>query len=106
MLLCFVVGGLLAPLVHQIQHGLDAFTDVRHGEIHERPDFEVISDNSAPVEQKELACTLCSFVFFSSLETGAIASHPYTERTFLDRVTEYNSVFSLSILIRGPPSVC
>ena len=59
-LICFSLGGLVAPVLHQVQHGVGLLSGENRDVYHEHPDYDAVSDNTQHLQDNELDCALCS----------------------------------------------
>ena len=107
LLLCFIGGSLVSPLVHQLQHGIDAdqTTDSHEAVSHKHPDYDALSDESRHVQESDFTCVLCNVTFFS-VEVRASSSDSLDLFAFL----AWSSIILPSApdalpVIRGPPGI-
>ncbi len=105
LLTCFLLGGVIAPVLHQVHHGLEAIFDV-HGPAHEHPDFDSVNDNSPHQKEKEFSCVLCSVSFHAGLPNTFLSSLPDTHAILPDVNTAQHTLHGNSFHIRGPPARC
>ncbi len=108
LLFGFLAGGFLAPVVHQLHHGIEILAnDATHKQgQHEHPDFDAISDDAPHLQHTDLTCILCSF------SLAGVADNPspngiLDNSTFLSHGdTSYQIVHGSFHSIRGPPAYC
>lgn len=105
-LLVFLVGGVLAPVAHQIQHGVHVLGDgLAHGDVHhEHPDFDAISDDAPHLQNTDLTCILCSFSLTGAANKQAHTGLPDRDTFLYHGESSYRIVHGSFHLIRGPPA--
>ena len=100
------MGGLIAPVLHQVNHGIHRLSDAHRGVVHEHPDFDALSDNTPHLKDKELSCVLCSFSLLGNISVTLISSLPDIDAIISDLAEQYQDIHGSSFPIRGPPAIC
>ncbi len=106
LLVSFLTGGLVAPVLHQVHHGIDVFSDTHTSQLHVHPDYGAVSDNSPHLDDKELSCALCSFSLFAGIQETPLTSILDVDSVVSDLAEQYQVLHGSSFPIRGPPSFC
>lgn len=105
-LFVFLAGGILAPVVHQLHHGLDILAnDATHKQgQHEHPDFDAISDDASHLQHADLTCILCSFSLTGAADNSSHAGLPDNDIFLYHGESSYQIVHGSFHSIRGPPA--
>ena len=106
LLLVFLVGGVLAPVAHQIQHGVHVLADgpAHHDAHHVHPDFDAISDDAPHLQNTDLTCILCSFSLTGAADNPSHAGLPDNDTFLYHGESSYQIVHGSFHSIRGPPA--
>ncbi len=103
LLTALLVGGLMAPQVHQVRHAQEqAAAAVASADPHRTHDAATVE----PVvpSMQESSCTLCLFVIHGAFEPDALAEAGHTATPLVLRAPSHvASRASRLSLIRGPP---
>ena len=100
----FFAGSVIAPVAHQIQHGV-ASERHAHDRPHEHPDYDALSDNGRHYHDSELFCVLCSVSFVAVEDHGTAFNPPEKGAPLLLRNATVHSCPGPVRSIRGPPRI-
>ncbi len=100
------MGGVIAPLLHELHHGIEILSGTHHGLPHEHPDYDALGDNSPHLDDKELSCVLCSFSLPGEITETFLFSIPDSDTAHSDLEVLYQVIHGSSFPIRGPPANC
>ena len=107
VLFCFLAGGVLGPVMHQVKHGLEAgFQDATSAHLsHEHPDYDAISDESRHLHESDFTCVLCTITIMAAERLSETFGIPDAASISLGTNHSILPSQPSRLAIRGPPTV-